>query len=426
MPAHEQLTLETLDITTPELYRDHGYPWAAWDLLRREAPVFRYKNFMRTDARASLGDVWIISKHEDIMEISRNPNTWNQHPELTAPKNGIPQRHIIAMDPPEHAVYRNLTSRHFTPRAMQELEARIDELSVEIIDDVVERLLDRVRGEGRCEFVFDLAMRLPVYAICELLGVPREDAEQMFHWSDETSAPSDPEFQKGRTEAETSRQGTEQILGYFKALADERRTSPKNDLMTVLVQATIDGEPLPELEVLQNAWLILLGGNETTRNVTSGGMLAMIEHPDEMARLRDDPSIAPSAAEEALRWTSPIISFLRTATEDTSVRGQEIKEGESVALYYPSANRDEDVFDDPYRFDLTREPNPHLAFGGYGEHFCIGANLARLELRTTFGQILERMPEIELDGPPDRLLSSLLGGIKHMPVKFKVKTVVGA
>ena len=154
---------------------------------------------------------------------------------------------------------------------MQELEARIDELSVEIIDDVVERLLDRVRGEGRCEFVFDLAMRLPVYAICELLGVPREDAEQMFHWSNETSAPSDPEFQKGRTEAETSRQGTEQILGYFKALADERRTSPKNDLMTVLVQATIDGEPLPELEVLQNAWLILLGGNETTRNVTSGG-----------------------------------------------------------------------------------------------------------------------------------------------------------
>ena len=152
----------------------------------------------------------------------------------------------------------------------------------------------------------------------------------------------------------------------------------------------------------------------------------MIEHPDEMARLRDDPSIAPSAAEEALRWTSPIISFLRTATEDTSVRGQEIKEGESVALYYPSANRDEDVFDDPYRFDLTREPNPHLAFGGYGEHFCIGANLARLELRTTFGQILERMPEIELDGTPERVNSSSVGGIKRMPVKFKVKTVVGA
>ena len=423
MPAHEQLTLETLDITTPELYRDHGYPWAAWDLLRREAPVFLYKDFSRS-GRRSLGDVWIISKHEDIMEISRNPGTWNQHGETT--RDGIPPRHLLALNPPEHADYRNLTSRQFTPRAMQRLEARIDELSVEVIDDVVERLLDRVTGEGRCEFVFDLAMRLPVYAICELLGVPREDAEQMFHWSNEASAPTDPEYQRGRSGAETLRQATEQILGYFKELADERRNNPKQDLMTVLVQAAIDDKPLPDQEVLDYAWLILLGGNETTRNATSGGMLAMIEHPDEMARLRDDPSIAPSATEEVLRWTNPIISFLRTATEDTSVRGQEIKKGESVALYYPSANRDEDVFDDPYRFDLTREPNPHLAFGGYGEHFCIGANLARLELHTLFHQILERMPEIELDGTPERVNSSSVGGIKRMPVKFKVKTVVGA
>ena len=351
--------------------------------------------------------------------------TWNQHRELSGPRHGIPQRELLAMDPPEHAVYRNLTSRRFTPRAIEKLQPRIDELAIESIDDVVDRLLDRVTGEGRCEFVFDLAMRLPVYAICELLGVPREDAEQMFHWSNEMSAPNDPAFQKGRTEKETSRHGMEQIEGYFKALADERRNNPQNDLMTVLVQATVDGKPLPEMEVMQYARLILLGGNETTRNVTSGGMLALMEHPDEMTRFRDDPSIAPSATEEFLRWTSPITRFLRTATEDTSIRGQEIKKGESVALYYASANRDEDVFDDPYRFDLTREPNPHLAFGGYGEHFCLGANLARLELRTIFPQILERMPEIELEGPPDRLLSSLLGGIKHMPMKFKAKTVVG-
>ena len=425
MPAHEQLTLETLDITTPELYRDHGYPWAAWDLLRREAPVFRYKNFTRTEERGPRGALWIISKHADIMEISSNPKTWNQHRPEGGPTDERPQRQLLAMDPPEHAVYRNLTNRHFTPRAMQKLEAHIDEMAIEVIDEVVERLLDRVTGEGRCDFVFDLAMRLPVYAICELLGVPREDAEQMFHWSNEVAGPSDPEFQKGRTREETARHGTEQILGYFKALADERRNNPQNDLMTVLVQATIDGKPLPEIEVLQYAWIILGGGNETTRNVTSGGMLAMIEHPDEMARWRDDASIAPSATEEVLRWTSPLVFFKRTATEDSSIRGQEIKKGESVALYYPSANRDEDVFDDPYRFDLTREPNPHLSFGGYGEHFCLGANLARLELRTIFPQILERMPEIELDGAPERLRSSILGGIKRMPVKFKVKTVVG-
>ena len=222
------------------------------------------------------------------MEISSNPKTWNQHRPEGGPTDERPQRQLLAMDPPEHAVYRNLTNRHFTPRAMQKLEAHIDEMAIEVIDEVVERLLDRVTGEGRCDFVFDLAMRLPVYAICELLGVPREDAEQMFHWSNEVAGPSDPEFQKGRTREETARHGTEQILGYFKALADERRNNPQNDLMTVLVQATIDGKPLPEIEVLAcivfadpclTTWLRGLAERTHFNVLVADGMLQPFQEP---------------------------------------------------------------------------------------------------------------------------------------------------
>jgi cholest-4-en-3-one 26-monooxygenase len=328
------------------------------------------------------------------------------------------------MDPPEHAQYRNLFSRRLTPKAAAIMRPRLEEMSEEIIESVVERLIDRVSGEGVCDFVFDLSMRLPVYTICELMGVPREDAETMFHWTNESLTSFDPEIQNGRTQEETQRHGTTSISNYFAELAERRRADPKEDVITSLANARINGEPIPARDFLDNAWLLLVGGNETTRNVMTGAMLALIENPDQMARLRSaDQSGVRAAVEEFLRWVSPVTGTGRMATRDVEFGGQPIKEGDFLHLVLPSGNRDDAVFEDPYRFDITRDPNPHVTFSGYGEHFCVGANLARQEMYTAFPMFLERFEAIDLAGAPQRTKSAGVTGYRHMPVKLKTRRV---
>jgi len=328
------------------------------------------------------------------------------------------------MDPPEHGKYRGLVNRRLTPHALSFLRAHVERLSVAIVDEVARRLVGDVarKGKGECDFVTDVAARLPLAVILELLGVPRDDWRIIFEWTNQAIAPAEPEYRQGKTVAETAEHARAAMFDYFARYVADRRRAPREDLVSVLVQSRIEGEPVSDFEILSYCFLLAVAGNETTRNATSGGLLALIEHPAELERLREDPTLLPAAVEEVLRWTSPVIHFCRTAAADAEVGGQHIAKGDLLILFYPSANRDEDVFADPFRFDVGREPNEHIAFG-IGEHFCLGANLARLKLTAILAEVLRRLHAFELAGPVERARSIIVGGIKRMPVRFEVRAV---
>jgi cytochrome P450 len=408
----KNFSLDNIDIIGPDHYAKNGYPHAEWTYLRKHKPVF-WCQHPNTDP------FWAITKHADIINISRQPRLFLNGPRLLVfvPEAGIepaptpPFRHLLDMDPPEHGEYRALVSRRFTPRGVRELEPQIDAIAKKVLDDVT--------GRDACDFVIDISSKIPLAVIAELLGVPHQDWEQLFQWTNETIGGSDPEFQQGTSTQETLDRARLGLFQYFSDMVAERIKHPTNDITSIVANAKVNGEPLPQLELLSYFFLLVVAGNETTRNATTGGLLALIENPDQWARLKKDPSLLKPAVEEIVRWTTPVIQFARTATEDTEIRGQKIKAGESVCLFYPSANRDEEVFEEPFKFDIGRDPNPHIAFG-IGEHFCLGANLARLELEAIFRQIIDRMEYAEVAGPVDRLRSSFVGGIKHMPIKMKL------
>lgn len=432
--------LDQIDVTDGGAFAAHGYPWAAWAQLRREAPVYWYE-------RPYVQPHWAITKYDDIQRISRDPGRFSSQTQLFVGNNGPPAPEaegqapqpepaadggareqielFINMDPPRHSQYRGLVNRSFTPRGLRVIEARIDEIAADVIDRAAAHLVDQTvggaSGRARIEFVDQVAAQLPLAAICELLGVAREDWQQMFRLSNEMTGAGDPEYQQGRSAAETAARAGEQLIQSFALLAEVKRSRPANDLMTTLVQAELDGRPLSMQEIIAYGFLLIIAGNETTRNATSAGLLSLIEHPEQTARLRAQPELLNSAVEEILRWTSPVTHMARLVTEEVEIRGQRIAPGETIVMWYPSANRDEDVFEEPERFDIARDPNEHLAFGGFGEHFCLGANLARLELRSIFRHLLARMDEIELDGGYERLRSGIVGGIKRMPVSFNVR-----
>jgi cholest-4-en-3-one 26-monooxygenase len=415
--AVEPLGLDTLDIMSPDHYAQDGYPHREWAYLRRHAPVYFYD-------RPNVRPFWAITKHTDIIEISRQPRLFLNAPQLqiaTRDDELSPQRkrvvhHLMNMDPPEHAKYRDLVNRRFTPRAVGALEVEVSEIAERLLEEIgrTHRVSDSAL---ECDFVTDVSARLPVDVIAALLGVPKPDRPELFRWTNETSGSADPEFQHGATAQETIRRSREALFAYFADLVEKRRKDPHDDLTSVLVHSNLDGKPLPFPEMASYFLLLVVAGNETTRNATSGGLLAFIENPHQWTLLKRNPALLRSAVEEILRWTSPVIHFARTAAQDYELRGQKIKAGHSLALFYPSANRDEDVFTEPFRFDISRDPNPHLAFG-IGEHFCLGANLARLELEVIFRELLKRMDHAELMGPVERLQSSFAGGIKRMPVRL--------
>ncbi len=408
----KQFSLDKIDIIGPDHYAKNGYPHPEWTYLREHKPVF-WCEYPNTDP------FWAITRHADIVHISRQPRLFLNGPRLLVFINepGMEQaptppfRHLLDMDPPEHGEYRAIVSRKFTPRGVRELETQIDEIT--------RKVLDSVTGRDRCDFVLDVSSKIPLAVIAELLGVPHEDWEQLFQWTNETIGGTDPEFQQGASVQETLDRARLGLFQYFSDMVAQRISRPTNDITSIVANAKVNGQALPQLELLSYFFLLVVAGNETTRNATTGGLLALIENPDQWDRLRKNPSMIKSAVEEIVRWTTPVIQFARTAAEDTEIRGQKIKAGESVCLFYPSANRDEEVFSDPFKFDIGRNPNPHIAFG-IGEHYCLGANLARLELEVIFRQLVERMEYAELAGPVERLRSSFVGGIKHMPIRMKL------
>lgn len=400
-----------IDLNDLDKWLTDGVPHDTFRWLRREAPVFRHPG------TATAAGYWAVTRHADVVHISKNPGIFSSFRggtnifDLPPEELGVVQSLLINMDPPQHTKYRRLVSRAFTPRIVATLEPHVRALARDIIDRVAER--------GECDFVTSIAAELPLQVIVEMLGVPREDRHLVFDWSNRLIGFDDPEFQNT---LEDGKQAASELWMYAHQLAEKRKQNPEDDLVTALLRGAVDGENLTEMEFDAFFLLLAVAGNETTRNLISGGMLALLAFPDQWQRLRQDPELLPSAVEEMLRWVTPVVHFRRTATQDTRIGAQKIEEGDKVVMFYSSANRDETVFRDADTFDVSRSPNDHLSFG-IGEHFCLGANLARLEIRIMFEEILRRLPDIALAGPIRRLRSNLIAGIKTMPVQFTPEKV---
>lgn len=380
-------------------------PHDQFDLLRREAPVFWHPE---PDGPG----FWAVTKHADVRTVSHDWETFSS--ELGA--TFIPTQEeetlaqlrlsILNMDPPMHNRARRLVSKAFTPRMIAKLVDEIERRAAAVIDSVIDR--------GECDFVEDIAAQVPVQMICEMIGLEPEQWPRMFEISNDViGARNDPEYAEVDAAAAAA-----EIYALCDAVAEDRRVNPRDDLMTALVQAEIDGERLDNLELDLFFISLVVAGNETTRNLINHSLLAMLDHPDQAERLRRQPELWDTAVEEMLRWGSSIHNFRRTATRDTQLRGVDISAGDKVVIYYASANRDEDVFDAPHTFDIARTPNDHVTFGGGGVHYCLGASLARAEIRATMRQVVERLPDISLAGEPERLASDFVNGIKRMPVTW--------
>jgi cholest-4-en-3-one 26-monooxygenase len=397
------LTLDDIDLLAETWGRT--VPHDQFDLLRREAPVFWHPE---PDGPG----FWAVTKHADVRTVSHDWETFSS--ELGATFIPTQDEEILAqlrlsilnMDPPLHNRARRLVSKAFTPRMIAKLVEEIDRRAAEVIDAVIDR--------GECDFVEDIAAQVPVQMICEMIGLEPEQWPRMFEISNDViGARNDPEYAHVDAEAASG-----EIYALCDAVAEDRRANPRDDLMTALVQAEIDGERLDNLELNLFFISLVVAGNETTRNLINHSLLAILDHPDQAERLREHPELWDTAVEEMLRWGSSIHNFRRTATRDTQLRGVDIAEGDKVVIYYASANRDEDVFDSPHTFDIARTPNDHVTFGGGGVHYCLGASLARAEIRATMRQVVERLPNIRLAGEPDRLASDFVNGIKRMPVTW--------
>ena len=399
-----------------------GIPHEWFTYLRREAPVWRHPE---PDGPG----FWVVTKHEDVVAVGRAGKTFSSDvkrggvvglEEATEEEALGPQAMMqtilgddvgmmLMMDAPQHTRYRMLVNKGFTPRMINQLMDDIRQLTSDILDEIIER--------GEADFVVDVAAELTLQIIAQMLGVPVEDRHKLFDWSNRMIGSEDPEYAVTPDEV---LQAQMEMFAYANELKDERRKSPRDDIVTALLTAEIDGDRLSDMDFNFFFLLLAVAGNETTRNTMSHGMLALLQHPDQYRLLVENPTeaIINSATEEMLRWASPVMYFRRNVTRDTVLRGQQLRAGDKVGIYYVSANRDEDVFANPFRFDITRQPNPHVAFGGGGPHFCLGANLARAEIRILFEEIAKRIPDMELAGDINHLRSNFIGGVKHLPVTF--------
>jgi cholest-4-en-3-one 26-monooxygenase len=396
MPAHP--VRSEIRLLDGHFYANDPHPHFAW--MREHAPVY-------WDESSGL---WGIALHRDVMELSKDARTFSSAGGSRPDSPPIPS--MINLDDPNHKRRRNLVNRGFTKGRIQAEERKVREICVELVE--------RARAKSEFDFVREVAAPLPMIVIGDMLGVAPEDRDDLLRWSDDlirgTSASATPEAQAGAMRA-----FGEYSEYHRRIVADRRANPPRPDLMSVLVHAEIDGEKLDDDALLQESLLILVGGDETTRHVISGGMYQLLRHPQEREKLVRRPEILALAVEEMLRWVTPIQNMSRTATHDVELRGQKLRAGDKLLLLYPSANRDASVFREPFRFDVERDPNDHAAFGGYGAHFCLGASLARLELRVMFEEILRRLPTLELasDAPPILRPSNFITGIESMPVRVR-------
>jgi len=402
----------------PAAYADEPRLHAALTHLRAHAPV------SLVDHRP-YRPFWAITRHSDIMAIERDNELWINEPRpVLAPadaddlqrsllESGMGLRTLIHMDDPQHHKMRTICSDWFRPKAMRALKARIDELAQQCVEKMVQL-------GPECDFVQEIAINYPLYVILSLLGLPESDFPRMLRLTQELFGGDDEEYRRGLTPEEQLPVLLD-FFGYFGALTAARRAQPTEDLASTIANAIIDGAPLSDVDTASYYVIIATAGHDTTSAAIGGGLRALIEHPDQLARLRAEPQLMPTAVEEIIRWVTPVKEFMRTATADTVVRGVPIAKGESVYLSYVSANRDEDVFADPFAFDVGRDPNKHLAFG-HGVHFCVGSALARMEISSFFSALLPRLDAIELAGEPQLAATTFVGGLKHLPIRYRLRS----
>ncbi|MDE3205764.1 MAG: cytochrome P450 [Acidobacteriota bacterium] len=415
MARHPE-SLDQIDFWDLDMFAD-GDPHAAWTMLRREAPVWYHD-------RPGGEPFYAVTRFDDCRQVHANPVLFSSE------RHGIVLRDAAAMalaeagadnpldrnkpmihtDPPRHQPLRRVISHNFTPRAVGRLEEQIRGYARACLDDVADK--------RDVDFVTEVAHRIPSAIAFALMGVPEKDWDRLAELEHITVSGTDPEFTHGDSATDAQAAAGMELFGYFAELVGQRRTDPGEDLISQLLAGEVQGQPLPWEQVVAEAGLLLAGGLDTTRAAASAGaMLPMIEHPDQWRILQDEPSLLSSAVDEFVRWASPITSEARTVTGETELGGVALRDGDRVAVWSPSANRDEDHFDEPFRFDVRREGNRHLGFA-YGEHYCLGVHLARLTLRVEFEEILARFGSVEMTGPPSRVRSNFVGGLKHLPVRM--------
>ena len=413
-PLHQEPGEAHADITSHDTFV-RSVPHATFTRMRREEPVAWVEE---SDGEG----FWALTKHADISAASRDFGRFTASRgiriEQMAPDELEARRTMMEFDPPEHARLRRLVQPGFTPKVVATYENAFRTLTGQV--------LDRVLPLGEFDFVTEIARELPIRLLCRLLGVPETDAQQLVAWGDQMISNADPEY----SPVVIDKMNTEdyrllpfrspaalEVFRYAEEMALERRSNPADDIVTALLTAEPDGQPLTDLEFKNFFTLMMVAGNETTRHTISHGLIYLLEHRDQLEQLRDDPAgLSAPATEEILRTSSVTMHFRRTATEDVVLRGRTIRSGDRVVMWYPSANHDEEVFTSPFTFDIRRQPNDHLTFGT-GRHVCLGASLARLEVRVVFEELLRRVASIEITGPPDRLRSNFINGIKHLPVR---------
>ena len=398
-----------VDLSDPKTFVA-GVPHEYFRVLREQDPV-HWQQECEIPVFLPGPGYWALTRYEDVAFVSKHPEIFSSAAgssvlnELRPYERRLAREQLIQMDPPGHTELRSLMNAQFKPRAVQEMEAHMRKIVCET--------LDRLTGRSECDFVGDVSAPISLRVLTNFLGVPDEYTARFYHWTNETMRLAQP----GSFNLLRARFALMQIFVQSALLARERRKRPCADVFSSLVNGEFQGAPLTRVMTQVNFFLLIIAGNETTRNALSGGIQALCEHPEVFDHLRRDPSLLPQAIEEMLRWVSPVMQFRRTAMRDTKIGEQEICKGEKVVMYYGAANRDPEVFENPETFDITRKPNPHLAFG-VGTHFCMGSHIARLEMRVTLEEFLRRFPNPSLAGPPERLPSNFISGIQRLPLNL--------
>jgi cholest-4-en-3-one 26-monooxygenase len=408
------MELSDIDLLNLDRFTE-GIPHEWFTYLRQNAPIHFH-------SEPDGPGFWVFTKHDDVVAIGRDAKRFSSDQarggvvgliDFPDPPDWGEGKLMLTMDPPPHTRHRRLVNRGFTPKMIGVLEAHIRDITVKIIDEAI--------AKGDVDFVVDVASELPLQVIAELMGVPLEDRHKVFDWSNRMIGSEDPEYAVAQEDVMNAQV---EMFMYAQQLADQRRAEPKDDIITKLLSADVDGDQLNDMDFNLFFLLLAVAGNETTRNAISHGMNAFLERPDQYEKLVAHPELMDTAIEEILRWASPVMYFRRNVTEDLDYKGHQIKAGQKVSIWYVSANRDEEIFEDPFSFDITRQPNDHVAFGGGGPHHCLGANLARMEMTLFFEELSRRVPKVESTGEPVRLRSNFIGGIKHLPVSFAAGRVM--
>jgi cholest-4-en-3-one 26-monooxygenase len=406
------IDIDPRELIDPDRYAARGYPHDVWTRLRAEAPVA----YLSPEGYEPF---WAITKHADVIEIAKQAERFSNTQGLNLRRAGVvlpPVDLLVMLDPPRHGPRRRAANARFTPKAVRGRRDDLEAIARQFVDSALP-----AGGSGELDFVERIAAPFPLAVIASFLGVPREDWDLLFRWTNEVIGKDDPEYRReGETPGQTIKRARGEVHAYFDGLIEQRRKDPQDDLVSELIAAEVDGAPLTQQQLILYCELLVEAGNETTRNAISGGLLAFTEYPSQWQKLHGNRELLPAAVEEMLRWVTPISHFTRFATEDYELRGEKIRKGDQIALYFGSANRDEDVFDAPFEFRVDRNPNPHLTFG-FGEHFCMGALLARVELEVIYGLLLDRLESFEVAGPVERLSSITNGSMKHLPVRFTTR-----